>query len=283
MKVPIVRTKAELRSVVHTWRAAGESVSVVPTMGALHEGHLSLVRAAREQSDRVIVTLFVNPKQFDDAGDLSDYPRTEEEDAAKLAPLGVDLLFAPAASEIYPQGFATKVSVSGVSEGLCGAARAGHFDGVATIVAKLFIQTAADLAFFGDKDFQQMQVVKRMARDLDIPVTVIACPTVREPDGLAMSSRNVQLSKEDRARAPVLAQTLFAAAGRIEVGEPVATVLSQSVSALEKAGFDKVDYFELRAESGLRPLDSLIEPARLLAAAHLGETRLIDNVAVRPA
>ena len=283
MKVPIVRTKAELRSVVHTWRAAGESVSVVPTMGALHEGHLSLVRAAREQSDRVIVTLFVNPKQFDDAGDLSDYPRTEEEDAAKLAPLGVDLLFAPAASEIYPQGFATKVSVSGVSEGLCGAARAGHFDGVATIVAKLFIQTAADLAFFGDKDFQQMQVVKRMARDLDIPVTVIACPTVREPDGLAMSSRNVQLSKEDRVRAPVLAQTLFAAAGRIEAGEPVATVLSQSVSALEKAGFDKVDYFELRAESGLRPLDSLIEPARLLAAAHLGETRLIDNVAVRPA
>jgi len=282
MTVPIVRTIADLRSAVRAWRAAGESVSVVPTMGALHEGHLSLVRAAKEQSDRVIVTLFVNPKQFNDAGDLSDYPRTEADDAAKLAVLGVDLLYAPATSEIYPSGFTTNVSVSGVSEGLCGAARAGHFDGVATVVAKLFIQTEADLAFFGEKDFQQLQVVKRMARDLDIPIEIVACPTVRQPDGLALSSRNVQLSKAERALAPVLAQTLFAAAGRIEAGNEVATVLRDAIVALEDAGFDKVDYLELRAENGLRVLDSLIEPARLLAAAHLGETRLIDNIAVRP-
>lgn len=282
MTVPIVRTIADLRSAVRGWRAAGESVSVVPTMGALHEGHLSLVRAARERSGRVIVTLFVNPMQFNDPADLSVYPRTEADDAAKLAAFGVDLLYAPAASEIYPDGFATNVSVAGISDGLCGAARAGHFDGVATIVAKLFIQTAADLAFFGEKDFQQLQVVRRMARDLDIPVEIVACPTVREPDGLAMSSRNVQLSKEDRARAPVLAKTLFAAAARIEAGEPVAIVLQEAIGVLESAGVDKVDYFELRAENGLRLLGSLNEPARLLAAVHLGETRLIDNVAVRP-
>jgi pantoate--beta-alanine ligase len=282
MAIPIVRTIADLRSVVRTWRQAGESVSVVPTMGALHEGHLSLVRAAKKQSDRVIVTLFVNPKQFDDAGDLSGYPRTEEDDAAKLTALGADLLYAPGPGEIYPEGFATTVSVSGISEGLCGGARAGHFDGVATVVAKLFNQTAADLAFFGEKDFQQLHVVKRMARDLDIPIAIVPCPTVREPDGLAMSSRNVQLSEEGRARAPALAKTLFAAAARIEAGEPVAVVLHESVAALAEAGFDKVDYMELRAEAGLRPMARLDAPARLLAAAHLGEMRLIDNVPVRP-
>jgi pantoate--beta-alanine ligase len=282
MSVPVVRTIADLRAIVGQWRQAGDSVAVVPTMGALHEGHLSLVRAARVRAGHVIVTLFVNPKQFNDTGDLAAYPRTEADDAAKLAPLGIDLLYAPAPEEIYPGGFATTVSVSGVSEGLCGAARPGHFDGVATVVAKLFLQTGADLAFFGEKDFQQLQVVRRMARDLDIPVEVVACPTVREPDGLAMSSRNVKLSARERAIAPAMAKALFDAARRIEAGEPVADVLAGSVDALAAAGFCKVDYFELRAERELRVLDRLDEPARLLAAARLGETRLIDNVPVRP-
>ncbi|HMB47822.1 MAG TPA: pantoate--beta-alanine ligase [Afifellaceae bacterium] len=281
MSLPIVRTVADLRAAVGNWRAEEESVAVVPTMGALHEGHLSLVRAAKARADRVIVTLFVNPKQFDDADDLTAYPRTEANDAAKLAPLGADLLYAPDAGEIYPPGFSTNVSVAGVSEGLCGAARAGHFDGVATVVAKLFLQTSADLAFFGEKDFQQLQVVRRMACDLDIPVTVVACPTVREADGLAMSSRNALLSDAQRACAPALAQTLFDAARRIEAGIRVADVLRDAVAALDAAGFDRIDYVELRAERDLRVLERLEEPARLLAAAYLGETRLIDNVPVK--
>jgi pantoate--beta-alanine ligase len=281
MSLPIVRTVADLRAAVGNWRAEEESVAVVPTMGALHEGHLSLVRAAKARADRVIVTLFVNPKQFDDADDLTAYPRTEADDAAKLAPLGADLLYAPDAGEIYPPGFSTNVSVAGVSEGLCGAARAGHFDGVATVVAKLFLQTSADLAFFGEKDFQQLQVVRRMASDLDIPVTVVACPTVREADGLAMSSRNALLSDAQRACAPALAQTLSDSARRIEAGIPVADVLRDAVAALDAAGFDRIDYVELRAERDLRVLERLEEPARLLAAAYLGETRLIDNVPVK--
>ncbi|RWI62520.1 pantoate--beta-alanine ligase, partial [Mesorhizobium sp.] len=193
MSIPIIRTVADLRKTVAVWRQEGLRVAVVPTMGALHEGHLSLVRAALDRADRVIVTLFVNPKQFNSPDDLAAYPRTEHEDAAKLAPLGAHVLYAPHASEMYPDGFATTVSVSGVSDGLCGAFRAGHFDGVATVVAKLFLQTGADLAFFGEKDFQQLHVVRRMARDLDIPIEIVACPTVREEDGLAMSSRNVRL------------------------------------------------------------------------------------------
>lgn len=205
MNVPIVRAVADLRTIVAGWRREAASIAVVPTMGALHEGHLSLVRAALEKADRVIVTLFVNPKQFNSAADLAAYPRTEVEDAAKLAPLGAHLLYAPDAAEIYPEGFATAVSVGGVSEGLCGAFRPGHFDGVATVVAKLFLQTGADLAFFGEKDFQQLHVVRRMARDLDIPITVIGCPTVREEDGLALSSRNVRLSLAERLAAPKLA------------------------------------------------------------------------------
>lgn len=280
MTVPIARTLSDLRSAVGEWRQAGERVSVVPTMGALHEGHLSLVRAARNRSDRVIVTLFINPTQFGDTTDMANYPRTEADDAKKLAPLDVDLLYAPDAGEIYPDGFSTSVSVAGVSEGLCGAFRPGHFDAVATVVAKLLLQTGADVALFGEKDYQQLHVVRRMARDLDIPVTIVACPTIREPDRLAISSRNVQLSQEDRERAPVLAATLFAAAGRIEAGEPVDKVLQEAVRALEAGGFETIEYLELRAESDLRTLDRLDEPARILAAAYLGSTRLIDNVAV---
>ena len=202
MTVPIVRTVGELRATVSGWRREGAKVAVVPTMGALHEGHLSLVRAALVRADRVIATLFVNPKQFNNATDLAAYPRTEVQDAAKIGPVGAHLLYAPDATEIYPPGFATTVSVSGVSEGLCGRFRPGHFDGVATVVAKLFLQTGADLAFFGEKDFQQLLVVRRMARDLDIPIEIVSCPTIRESDGLAMSSRNARMGRrgtDDRA------------------------------------------------------------------------------------
>lgn len=280
-QVPIVRTLAGLRATVAGWRREGATVAVVPTMGALHEGHLSLVRAALDRAERVIVTLFVNPKQFNSAADLAAYPRTENDDAAKLGPLGAHMLYAPEAGEIYPEGFATTVSVSGVSEGLCGAFRPGHFDGVATVVAKLFLQTGADLAFFGEKDFQQLHVVRRMARDLDIPVEIVACPTVREADGLALSSRNVRLSPAERAIAPKLAEILVATSRRLAAGADVEAALAEAGAAVVAAGFDVVEYLELRAEDDLAPLDGLSRPARLLVAAWLGETRLIDNVEVR--
>ena len=280
MSVPIVRTVAELRATVAGWRREAASIAVAPTMGALHEGHLSLVRAALEQVDRVIVTLFVNPKQFNSAADLAAYPRTEEADAVKLAPLGAHLLYAPDAGEIYPDGFATTVTVNGVSEGLCGAFRPGHFDGVATVVAKLFLQTGADLAFFGEKDFQQLHVVRRMARDLDIPIDIIGCPTVREPDGLALSSRNVRLSPGERQIAPRLPSVLFDAAARIADGTPISRAVSEARAAILAAGYVQVEYLELRAEETLEPLQVLDRPARLLVAAWLGQTRLIDNVRV---
>ncbi|RWH41004.1 MAG: pantoate--beta-alanine ligase [Mesorhizobium sp.] len=280
MSVPIVRSLAELRATVAEWRREAAKIAVVPTMGALHEGHLSLVRTALAKADRVIVTLFVNPKQFNSAADLAAYPRTEEADAAKLAPLGAHMLYAPDAGEIYPHGFATAVTVNGVSEGLCGAFRPGHFDGVATVVAKLFLQTAADLAFFGEKDFQQLHVVRRMARDLDIPIEIVACPTVRESDGLALSSRNVRLSPTERQAAPRLASILFAAAARIADGRPISAVLAEARAAIREAGYRDVEYLELRAEDDLKPLEVFARPARLLAAAWLGETRLIDNVPV---
>ncbi|MGI6855107.1 pantoate--beta-alanine ligase [Mesorhizobium sp. 1B3] len=280
MSVQIVRTLAELRATIAAWRRDGAVIAVVPTMGALHEGHLSLVRAALGRADRVIVTLFVNPKQFNSAADLAAYPRTEDDDAAKLAPLGAHMLYAPDAQEIYPEGFATTVSVSGVSEGLCGAFRPGHFDGVATVVAKLFLQTGADLAFFGDKDFQQLLVVRRMARDLDLPVEIVACPTVREADGLALSSRNVRLSPSQRAKAPKLAEALTAAARRLASGARPLSTLDDARTAILAAGFDRVEYLELRSADDLATLDLLDRPARLLVAAWLGHTRLIDNVEV---
>ncbi|MDZ5695734.1 pantoate--beta-alanine ligase [Chelativorans sp. M5D2P16] len=282
MSVPIVRTVPDLRARVRAWREEGARIAVVPTMGALHEGHLSLVRAALRRADRVIVTLFVNPKQFNSASDLAAYPRTEEEDAAKLAPLGVDILYAPGAEEMYPEGFATTVSVGDVSEGLCGAFRPGHFDGVATVVTKLLLQAGADLAFFGEKDFQQLQVVRRLVRDLDIPVEIVACPTVREEDGLAISSRNVRLSETERQIAPKLAEILRLAAGRIGAGAPVDRTLADARSAILAAGYARLEYLELRSEEDLAPLSTLDRPARLLAAAWLGEIRLIDNIQVMP-
>ncbi|MAS05452.1 MAG: pantoate--beta-alanine ligase [Ahrensia sp.] len=283
MSVPIVRTVAELRRTVSEWRAEGHRVAVVPTMGALHEGHLSLVRAALAEAQRVIVTLFVNPKQFNSAADLAAYPRTEVEDAAKLGPVGAHLLYCPDGDAMYPPGFSTTVSVAGVSEGLCGAFRPGHFDGVSTVVAKLFLQTGADLAFFGEKDYQQLQVVRRLAADLDIPIRIIGCPTIREADGLALSSRNVRLAPEERAIAPALARVLFGMAEKIASGAPAAPVLADGRAELLAAGYREVEYLELRAADDLSPLSDATRPARLLAAAWLGETRLIDNVPVHPA
>jgi len=282
LSVPIIRGRAELRDIVAGWRRSGARVAVVPTMGALHQGHLALARAALAAAERVIVTLFVNPRQFNSAADLAAYPRTEDADAAKLAPLGVHMLYAPDAGEIYPDGFATTVSVSGVSEGLCGAFRPGHFDGVATVVAKLFLQTGADLAFFGEKDFQQLHVVRRMARDLDIPITIVGCPTVREADGLALSSRNVRLSEAERVAAPTLAASLFATAKSLAGGMKVELAVAAARAEILASGFREVEYLELRSAEDLRPLGALDGPARLLAAAWLGQTRLIDNVAVPP-
>ncbi|MER8402553.1 pantoate--beta-alanine ligase [Mesorhizobium sp. M1348] len=280
MSVPIVRTVAELRTVVAGWRRSGASIAVVPTMGALHKGHLSLARTALQKADRVIVTLFVNPKQFNSAADLAAYPRTESEDAAKLAPVGAHLLYVPDAADMYPAGFATTVSVSGFSEGLCGAFRPGHFDGVATVVAKLFLQTGADFAFFGEKDFQQLQLVRRMVQDLDIPITVVPCPAVREADGLALSSRNVRLSPAERSVAPKLASVLLETAEQLARGSPVLPMLAKARAAILSAGYREVEYLELRGEADLQPIASIDRPARLLAAAWLGETRLIDNVKV---
>lgn len=280
MSIPVVRTVDELRSAVAGWHDEGYSVGVVPTMGALHDGHLSLVRYALIQTDRVIVTLFVNPKQFNNQADLAAYPRDEADDARKLDAAGSHLLYAPGADVIYPRGFATTVTVAGVTEGLEDTFRPGHFAGVATVVAKLFLQTGADRGFFGEKDFQQLHVVRRMARDLDIPIEVVGCPTVREQDGLAMSSRNARLTPAERNIAPALAAVLTQAASRIAAGANAAVTLSTARGALVDAGFRAVDYIELRAEADLRPLDGATEPARILAAAWLGDTRLIDNVQV---
>ncbi|WP_367715626.1 pantoate--beta-alanine ligase [Nitratireductor sp. GISD-1A_MAKvit] len=282
MGLSILRTVDALRERVRCFRNAGESVAVVPTMGALHRGHLSLVETAKANADRVIVTLFVNPKQFNNASDLKAYPRTEADDAAKLAPLAVDVLFAPDVAEMYGTGFSTNVSVAGVSDGLCGAHRPGHFDGVATVVAKLLLQSGADYACFGEKDYQQLLVVRRLVADLNIPTGIIACPTVRETDGLALSSRNVRLSTQERQKAPAMAEILFESARRLTDGVQAGIVLNDARSALEDVGFDRVEYFELRDAETLQPMEHADRPARLLAAAWLGETRLIDNVPVAP-
>ena len=276
----VVRSVVQLRAVTGGWRQAGDSVAVVPTMGALHDGHLSLVAQARDACDRVIVTLFVNPTQFDRPEDLAKYPRTENRDRAVLEPAGVDLLFMPGLDEVYPPGFATTVSVSGLTSGMCGDFRPGHFDGMATIVAKLFLMTGADRAFFGEKDWQQLQIVRRLAADLNIPIEVTGCPTVREADGLAMSSRNARLSPPDRAAAPALYAALTRAAQRLRGGEDPAPVLEAARAEILAGGFARVEYLDLRHPQTLTPLDRLDRPARLLAAAWLGPVRLIDNVAV---
>ena len=280
MIAPIVRTLAELRALTKAWRKADETIGVVPTMGALHQGHLSLARAAREKCDRVIVTIFVNPKQFNDPKDLENYPRTENEDARKLESIGVDVIYVPAPEEIYPEGFATTVSVSGLTDMLCGESRPGHFDGVATVVSKLFLQTSADFAFFGEKDYQQLQVVTRLAADLDIPIEVIGCPTIREEDGLAMSSRNLLLSDRSRIKAPVLAEVMNDLRDGLLAGGSMSELGPEAEARILAAGFNKIDYLELRDGRDLSLLDRAGENSRLFAAAWLAGVRLIDNIGV---
>lgn len=278
MTPTILRQLADLRAQHAKWTTAGETVAVVPTMGALHAGHLSLVQAARKECDRVIVTIFVNPKQFNNPEDLANYPRTEKEDAVKLAPYGVDVLYVPDADQIYPDGYATTVSVEGLTDVLCGAHRPGHFDGVATVVTKIFLQTGASQAYFGEKDFQQLQIVRRMAKDLDIAITVNGCPTIREETGLAMSSRNLRLSDGALKQAATLYAIMQDTATELANGMPFAPLAKSAGEKLTKAGFSEVEYFDLRSTAALIELDRPTEPARLFAAAWLDGVRLIDNI-----
>ena len=276
----IVRQLDPLRDALAGFRKAGFKIGLVPTMGALHAGHLRLVKVAKEQCDVVVASIFVNPTQFGEGEDLDAYPRQEAADVALLEAAGVKLLWAPAVDQVYPQGFATNVSVSGISDGLCGAARPGHFDGVATVVAKLFNQVRPDAAFFGEKDYQQLAVIRRMARDLDFTHEIVGVATVRDADGLALSSRNAYLTAEERGNAVALPEVMREAAIAIAAGGPVAATLADAKARLLASGFHKVDYLELRNADTLALMDDFTKPARLLAAAHIGRTRLIDNIPV---
>jgi pantoate--beta-alanine ligase len=285
--VHTVNRLAALREAVDTLRVKGP-VALVPTMGALHEGHLTLVRKARTKAASVVVSIFVNPTQFGPHEDLDAYPRQLAEDSRLLEAEGVDLLWAPPVEEVYPEGFATTISVSGVSEGLCGATRPGHFDGVATVVAKLFNQVRPDLALFGEKDWQQLAVIRRMARDLDLTQpradAIHGVPTVREVDGLALSSRNRYLSPEDRQSARAIPEVLRMAAAMLldDRRLPWAHIHAVAEDELLMGGFNSLDYFELRDADTLEPLEADNGNARLFVAARIGGTRLIDNMAVGP-
>lgn len=282
-----VKTLQMLRTALGQFRSDGATIALVPTMGALHEGHLTLVRQARAAADHVVASIFVNPKQFGPNEDLDAYPRQLAADAAMLEAAGVSLLWAPTVEEMYPAGFATSIGVAGVSDGLCGAARPGHFDGVATVVCKLFNQVRPDMAFFGEKDFQQLAVIRTMARDLDLTFpqadAIIGVPTVREADGLAMSSRNRYLTPDERAAAAVLPEALATAAQSIARGlQPVWLAKSVVEDELQLAGF-RIDYIDVVDVETLVPIEALTDrPARILVAARIGTTRLIDNMAVTP-
>jgi pantoate--beta-alanine ligase len=279
-QIPVVRTVKALRRVVDGWKAAGERVALVPTMGALHEGHISLVKAAQRRARRIVTSIFVNPAQFAPTEDLAKYPRTFASDRALLTEAKADLIFAPDAAEMYPQGFVTTVSLAGpAAAGLEDAFRPTHFPGVATVVAKLFTQARPDVALFGEKDYQQLQVVRRMALDLDLGVEVIGAPTIRDADGLALSSRNRFLTPDERRSALALHRALDEARQSLRAGAPVESALRDGREKIEAAGF-VVDYFALRDADSLEPVLALGPgPARLLVAARIGQTRLIDNVA----
>jgi len=277
-----VRTVADLRARVAAWKAAGEKVAMVPTMGALHEGHLSLVELAHTHADRVVASIFVNPTQFVPGEDFEAYPRGEARDAGLLAGAGCDLLYAPGLAEMYAPGFSTTIIVGGVSEALDGTARPGHFNGVATVVAKLLVQCGPNVAIFGEKDYQQLQIIRRLVADLDLPVTIIGGPTRRAPDGLALSSRNAYLTPAERHIAPLLHEVISEVARAVALGGPVGPAETDARSRLEAAGFAPVDYVEVRGAHNLERLGPgpVTGHARVLAAARLGKTRLIDNVAV---
>lgn len=278
----IIREADALKHEIARLRADGGTIAFVPTMGALHAGHMALVAEARGRADHVVASIFVNPTQFGPNEDLSTYPRREAADAAMLEQAGCSILWAPDAATMYPAGFSTNIHVAGVSEGLCGASRPGHFDGVATVVARLFGQVRPDVALFGEKDYQQLAVIRRMVLDLVLPVDIVGVPTQRDADGLALSSRNLYLSDDERAAARALPRALGDAAQAIGDGVPVDESIERARSRLDAAGFDPIDYVEFRDADTLSPLAAPDRPGRLLAAAWLGKTRLIDNLPVDP-
>ena len=280
--IATVRTVKDLKAEVAKWREAGETVVLVPTMGALHAGHLSLIGIAKNHATRIVASIFVNPAQFGPKEDFKRYPRDEAGDLAKLAQAGVDLVYIPHTAEMYPRGFATKVTLPSLTEDLCGAARPNHFEGVATVVTKLLLQCAPDVAVFGEKDYQQLLVIKQLVHDLNIPVQIVPGPIVREEDGLALSSRNGYLSAAERKTAPILHQVLSEAAAALANGEGCDAATSAGRFKLEGKGF-RVDYVAVRDPETLAPLFGPIKgPARVMGAAYLGTTRLIDNVPTAP-
>ncbi|MFD0987123.1 pantoate--beta-alanine ligase [Methyloligella solikamskensis] len=281
--ISTIRTVNGISRRVAQWRSEGHKIALVPTMGALHEGHLSLIAKAKDEgAEKIIVSIFVNPTQFGEGEDFDAYPRDEKGDLAKLTEAGVDVAYIPDAKQMFAPGFATRIHVKGLTDGLCGASRPGHFDGVCTIVAKFLLQCAPDIAVFGEKDYQQLLTIKRMVADLDIPAEIVGAPIKREEDGLALSSRNAYLTKRQRELAPLLQRTLQDMASDLAEGRPVEDATAASSFRLESAGF-KVDYLEVVDPERLQTITGVVEgPARALVAAFLGKTRLIDNIAVRP-
>jgi len=279
----ILKTIAEVRQWVQECRRAGEAIHFVPTMGYFHEGHLSLMRRAKADGGRVIVSLFVNPLQFGPQEDFERYPRDFERDRAMAESVGVDAMFVPEASEMYPPDFQTQVRVQRLSQPLCGRSRPGHFEGVATVVLKLFHIVTPDRAYFGEKDYQQLRIIQQLVRDLNLTVEIVPCPIVREPDGLAMSSRNVYLTPEERAAATVLYRSLQWAQEQVAQGMRDAHVLREQVQAqIAASPYARIDYVEIVDAETLEPLEVIDRPARIAVAAYFGKARLIDNMALNP-
>ncbi|MBL4740280.1 MAG: pantoate--beta-alanine ligase [Sneathiella sp.] len=276
----IVRSVADLRTQITAWRKQGKTIAFVPTMGALHEGHLSLIKLGHERADKVCVSLFVNPKQFGPNEDFEVYPRDEQADIGQLEGVGTNLLYAPDVTEIYPDGHTTSLTVGPIADILEGECRPGFFTGVATVVSKLLLQVLPDIAIFGEKDFQQLQVIRKVVKDMDIPVDIVGGPTVRERDGLALSSRNAYLSDEERAVASKLHHTLQGIAKAVTENQNIDTLLSVAVEELKASGFGDVDYLAVRDATTLQAVTDLNKPNRVLVAATLGKTRLIDNIAI---
>jgi pantoate--beta-alanine ligase len=281
--VQLLQTVNALQNATRALRGAGDKIALVPTMGALHDGHMALIDAAKHAADHVVVSIFVNPKQFGPNEDFDAYPRPAEADAKRLRGAGVDMLWMPSVAEMYPTGFATTVSVAGLADQLCGAARPGHFDGVTTVVSKLFAQVRPDVAIFGEKDWQQLTIIRRMTADLDLGVSIVGIPTQREKDGLARSSRNAYLSATERRAAIAFPNALKKAVTALENGAAFQETLNAAKRDILAGGFQSVDYITLVEANSLAPLEKLTTPARLISAVRIGKTRLIDNFAVGPA